>query len=174
MSNPTTPSEIVGIAPGSSVALAPGTTIAATPTTATTPTTLTYPSSGVFQGQGVWMLGPTITVPAGAKSISFDCGYQGTGPTSQVQFRIRRGHTSGTMHVEPVDDTTLTVSGAVGTQNECDRVRDRPVSGASAVGWDVDFNVAEWPFVAVDFAEAVQDVAGAGTMSSVTWVASFA
>lgn len=160
---------------GLRVDVASGTiTSTATAATATAPATLTYPNAGLLQGQGVWMLGPVIAIPAGAKRVSFDCTYTGRGATSQVEFRLRFGHTSGRMGVEAVDDSTITVSGSVGAQNEYDHDRVRPVSGSSPTTWPIRVDVTDEPFVALDFAEAVQDGAGAGTVNTVTWVASYA
>lgn len=161
------PTEVVTLAPGAHVVAA------VTPASASAPATLTYPNAGVLQGQGVWMLGPAVAVPAGAKRVSFDCTYTGTGPTSQVKFRVQWGHASNRMGVEPVDDTTIALDGAVGTQNEFDRVRNRPVSGASPMNWTVEVDVRAEPFVAIDFAELVQDANGAGSMTTVSWIGAF-
>lgn len=164
MPNPSPPTQVVVLAPGSSIGTSPA--------AATAPAALTYPANGVFQGQGVWMLGPAVTVPAGAKRVSFNPTYTGNGAGAQVQFRLRFGHATNKMGIEPIDDSNIAAAGSTGTQLEFDRVRARPVSDAVPMTWPVEADVGDEPFVALDFAETMQGVGGAGSIS-VTWEASF-
>jgi hypothetical protein len=114
-----------------------------------------------------WLLGTAYQIPAGVKALTWVVSYSGGGSTSQLSYRLRIGHSSGTMGVTRIRNSAPTISGSTANQAEYKNTVTLTETGTTTVVVPVPLDVSGGiAYAALDLQEAVVDPHDAGVASA--------